>query len=188
MEKEIVMKKAVYGIATSEAQAARIARALQAAGFPDGDISVLFPDKTGSRDLAHESHSKAPEGATAGATTGGVIGGSLGWLVGIGSLAIPGVGPFIAAGPIMATMAGAAVGAAAGGLTGALVGYGIPEYEAKLYDGKIRAGNILLSVHAENGDEAKRAEEILKREGAQDISRGGEASPEDAPKIRATGR
>ena len=134
--------KAVFGIAKSVAQAERIADGLKAAGFSGDDISVLFPDKEGTRDFAHEQHTKAPEGAATGAGTGGVLGGALGWLVGIGSLAIPGVGPFIAAGPIMAALAGAAVGAAAGGLAGALVGLGIPEYEAKRYEGKIREGNI----------------------------------------------
>ena len=132
--------KAVFGIATSMPQAERIANQLKAAGFSGNDISVLFPDKTGTRDFAHEQHTKAPEGAAAGASTGGVLGGGLGWLVGIGALAIPGVGPFIAAGPIMAALAGAAVGAAAGGLTGALIGLGIPEYEAKQYEGKILKG------------------------------------------------
>ena len=168
--------KAVLGIATSERQAERIALALKVAGFPGNDISVLFPDKTGSRDFAHEQHTKAPEGAMAGAGSGGVIGGGLGWLVGIGALAIPGVGPFIAAGPIMAALAGAAVGAAAGGLTGSLVGLGIPEYEAKQYEGKILKGNILISVHTETGDEIDRAKEIFKREGAQDISYTGETA------------
>lgn len=187
-------KRAVYCIATSEAQTERIARALKASGFPDSDISVLFPDKTGKRDFAHEAHTKAPEGAATGATTGGLLGGGLGWLVGIGSLAIPGVGPFIAAGPIMAAMAGAAIGAAAGGMTGALVGFGIPEHEAKLYDGKIRAGNVLISVHCNTGEEASSAKEIFEREGAEDISSSSEASAdsavghEDAPKIRSTGR
>ena len=168
--------KAVFGIATSVPQAERIANQLKAAGFSGNDISVLFPDKTGTRDFAHEQHTKAPEGAAAGASTGGVLGGGLGWLVGIGALAIPGVGPFIAAGPIMAALAGAAVGAAAGGLTGALVGLGIPEYEAKRYEGKMLKGNMLMSVHAEDGDEVDRAKEIFKREGAQDISYTGEAA------------
>ena len=168
--------KAVFGIATSVPQAERIANQLRAAGFSGDDISVLLPDKTGTRDFAHEQHTKAPEGAAAGASTGGVLGGGLGWLVGIGALAIPGVGPFIAAGPIMAALAGAAVGAAAGGLTGALVGLGIPEYEAKQYEGKILKGNMLISVHTEDGDEVDRAKEIFKREGAQDISYTGEAA------------
>ena len=170
--------KAVFCIATNVPQAERIVNELRAAGFAGDDISVLFPDKTGTRDFAHEQHTKAPEGAATGAGTGGLLGGGLGWLVGIGALAIPGVGPFIAAGPIMAALAGAAVGAAAGGLTGALVGLGIPEYEAKQYEGKILKGNMLISVHTEDGDEVDRAKEIFKREGAQDISYTGEAAVE----------
>ena len=169
-------KKSVLCIASSEPQVERIANQLRAAGFSGNDISVLFPDKTGTRDFAHEQHTKAPEGAAAGAGTGGVLGGGLGWLVGIGALAIPGVGPFIAAGPIMAALAGAAVGAAAGGITGALVGLGIPEYEAKQYEGKIRKGNMLISVHTDDGKEVAKAKEIFKREGATDISYTGEAS------------
>lgn len=168
--------KAVFGIATSVGQAEQIAMQLKAAGFSGDDISVLFPDKEGSRDFAHEQHTKAPEGAAAGAGTGGLLGGGLGWLVGIGALAIPGVGPFIAAGPIMAALAGAAVGAAAGGLTGALVGLGIPEYEAKRYEGKILKGNILISVHTEDSKEVEKAKEIFKREGAQDIAYTGETA------------
>jgi hypothetical protein len=175
-EETIVADKAVFGIAKSVAQAEQIASGLKAAGFSGDDISVLFPDKEGTRDFAHEQHTKAPEGAATGVGTGGVLGGALGWLVGIGSLAIPGVGPFIAAGPIMAALAGAAVGAAAGGLAGALVGLGIPEYEAKRYEGKIREGNILISVHTDDGNEVNRAKEIFKREGAEDISYTGEAS------------
>src|SRR5271170_1184261 len=146
-------KKAVFGIAKTESQAIAIADNLRAAGFSNNDVSVLFPDKQGSKDFAHEQHTKAPEGAAAGAGTGAVLGGTLGWLVGIGALAIPGVGPFIAAGPIMAALAGAGVGAAAGGLTGALVGMGIPEYEAKRYEGKVKDGKILMSVHTRDGDE-----------------------------------
>ncbi len=168
--------KAVFCIATNVPQAERIVNQLRAAGFAGDDVSVLFPDKTGTRDFAHEQHTKAPEGAATGAGTGGLLGGGLGWLVGIGALAIPGVGPFIAAGPIMAALAGAAVGAAAGGLTGALVGLGIPEYEAKQYEGKILKGNMLISVHTEDGEEVDRAKEIFKREGAQDISYTGEAA------------
>jgi hypothetical protein len=175
--------KSVFCIASSQRQVERIANQLKADGFFGNDISVLFPDKTGTRDFAHEQHTKAPEGAAAGAGTGGLLGGGLGWLVGIGTLAIPGVGPFIAAGPIMAALAGAAVGAAAGGLTGALVGLGIPEYEAKQYEGKIREGNMLISVHAEDSKAVDKAKEIFKREGAHDISYTGEASiksPESA--------
>ena len=170
------MAKAVFCIATSESQAESIVNQLKSAGFADSDISVLFPDKTGTKDFAHEQHTKAPEGAVTGASTMGVVGGALGWLAGIGSLAIPGVGPFIAAGPIMAALSGAALGAAVGGITGALVGMGIPEYEAKRYEGKIKAGNILISVHSESSDETKRAKEIFEQAGAQDISSSSEAA------------
>lgn len=169
-------KKAVFGIASNEVQAEQIAMALKREGFSGNDISVLCPDKSGTRDFAHEQHTKAPEAAAAGAGTGGVLGAGLGWLVGIGSLAIPGVGPLIAAGPIMAALSGAAVGAAVGGLTGALAGLGVPEYEAKQYEGKIREGNILISVHTEDGREVERAKEIFKREGAHDISYTAEAA------------
>src|SRR5271170_304440 len=172
------MDKAVFAIATSEAQAINIANQLKSAGFSNNDISVLFPDKMGSRDFAHEQHTKAPEGAAVGASTGAVLGGALGWLVGIGSLAIPGVGPFIAAGPIMAALAGAGVGAAAGGIAGALVGMGIPEYEAKRYEGRVKDGGILLSVHSDDSAWTKKAKEILERTGAQDISSTGEANAE----------
>ena len=169
------MAKAAFCIATSEFQAESIVNELKIAGFADNDISVLFPDKTGTKDFAHEQNTKAPEGAIAGVGTGGVLGGALGWLAGIGALAIPGVGPFIAAGPIMAALGGAAVGATVGGIAGALVGMGIPEYEAKRYEGKIRAGNILISVHSENYDETKRAKEIFTQAGAQDIASSSEA-------------
>jgi Protein of unknown function (DUF3341) len=169
------MKKAVFGIAKSEQQAVRIVEALKAAGFSNSDVSVLFPDKSGTRDFAHEQHTKAPEGAATGAGTGAVLGGALGWLAGIGALAIPGLGPFIAAGPIMAALAGAGVGAAAGGLTGALVGMGIPEYEAKRYEGKVKNGNILISVHTDDGAERDRAKQIFTDLGAEDISYTGEA-------------
>jgi hypothetical protein len=170
------MKKAVFGIAKTENQAINIANQLQSAGFSPNDISVLFPDKTGTRDFAHEQHTKAPEGAATGAGSGAVLGGALGWMVGIGALAIPGLGPFIAAGPIMAALAGAGAGAAAGGLTGALIGMGIPELEAKQYEGKVKNGNILMSVHAEDGREVIRAKKILKNGGAEEISYTGEAS------------
>jgi hypothetical protein len=173
------VEKAVFGIAKNEPQAVVIANALKAAGFSNNDVSVLFPDKSGTRDFAHEQHTKAPEGAAAGAGTGAVLGGAFGWLVGIGALAIPGVGPFIAAGPIMAALAGAGVGAAAGGLTGALVGMGIPEYEAKRYEGRVKDGNILMSVHTRNGEERDRAKEIFKNAGAEDISYTGEAAVAD---------
>lgn len=170
------MKRAVFGLANTESQAATIADDLKAAGFAADDISVLFPDKTGTRDFAHEQHTKAPEGATVGGGSGAVLGGAVGWLVGIGALAIPGLGPFIAAGPIMAALAGAGVGAAAGGITGALVGMGMPELEAKRYEGKIQGGNILVSVHSEDREERKRAKDILQHDGAVDISDTGEAA------------
>ena len=164
------MAKAVFCIAKSEAQTTTIVDQLKAAGFSSNDISVLFPDKTGTKDFAHEQNTKAPEGAATGAGTGGVIGGALGWLVGIGALAIPGLGPFIAAGPIMAALSGAAAGAALGGLSGALIGMGIPEYEAKRYEGKVKDGNMLISVHTEDSTEQKRAKDIFTRAGAEDIS------------------
>src|SRR5580658_8695939 len=149
-------KSSVICIAKSEAQAISIANELKAANFSNNDISVLFPDKAGTKDFAHEQHTKAPEGATTGGVTGGILGGAFGWLVGIGALAIPGVGPFIAAGPIMAALGGAAVGGAVGGIAGALIGMGIPEYEAKRYEGKVRSGNILISVHTERSEDAHR--------------------------------
>jgi hypothetical protein len=164
------MSKSVFGLCDTEGQAESIVDNLKTAGFSNNDISVLFPDKSGTRDFAHEQNTKAPEGAATGAGTGGVFGGVLGWLAGIGSLAIPGVGPFIAAGPIMAALAGAGIGAAVGGLSGALIGMGIPEYEAKSYEGKIKGGNILISAHSENSDETERAKDIFERGGAHDIS------------------
>ena len=169
-------KKSVFCIATTRPQADRIVNQLRSANFSNNDISVLFPDKETTRDFAHEKNTKAPEGAVAGASTGGVLGGALGWIVGIGALAIPGVGPFIAAGPIMAALGGAAIGAAAGGITGGLIGMGIPELEAKRYEGKVKAGNILISVHTEDSEEIDRAEAIFEAEGAEDICTTGEAS------------
>jgi hypothetical protein len=159
--------KAVFCIVKSESQATNIVDELKGAGFANTDISALFPDKKGSRDFAHEQNTKAPEGAAAGAGAGGLLGGTLGWLAGIGALAIPGVGPFIAAGPIMGLLGGAAVG---------LIGYGIPELEAKQYEGKVKGGNILLSVHTDDGNEVTRAKEIFKRNGAEDIAYTGESS------------
>jgi hypothetical protein len=155
-------KKSVICIATSRTQAEQIIERLQGAGFSNNDISVLFPDKTGTRDFAHEKGTKAPEGAATGAGTGGVVGGALGWLAGIGALAIPGVGPFIAAGPIMAALSGAAIGATVGGVGGALVGLGIPEYEAKRYEGKVKNGNILISVHTDDTEEVRQAKKIFE--------------------------
>jgi hypothetical protein len=170
------MKKAVFGIARTEEQAVNIVNRFKESGFSPNDISVLFPDQTGSRDFAHEEHTKAPEGAATGGTAGVILGGAVGWLVGIGALAIPGVGPFIAAGPIMAALAGAGAGAFAGGIIGILAGMGIPELEAKQYESKIKSGNILMSVHTDNGKEVTRAKEILEQCGADDISYTGEAS------------
>ena len=169
------MVKSVYGIATSDIQADAIIRSLHVAGFSSDDISVLFPDRGTSRDFAHVQATKGPEGAATGAGTGGVLGGALGWLAGIGVLSIPGAGPFIAAGPILAALSGAAVGAAVGGFTGALVGVGIPEYEARRYEGKIRDGNILISVHTESADLKRIAREVLDRGGASDVGDAGEA-------------
>ena len=170
------MAKAVFCLAKTYRQAEQIVDKLKIAGFSNNDISVLLPDTQGTKDFAHEKNTKAPEGAATGAGAGGVVGGALGWLAGIGALAIPGVGAFVAAGPIMAMLGGAAVGAALGGITGALVGMGIPEYEAKRYDGKLKQGNILISVHSENSTETDRAEAIFKQAGAQDIATSGEAA------------
>ncbi|MFN9066398.1 MAG: DUF3341 domain-containing protein, partial [Bdellovibrionales bacterium] len=150
-------------------------------GFSTSDISVLMPEPTGSQEFAHTKGSKAPEGATTGATSGAVIGGTLGLLVGIGALAIPGVGPFIAAGPIMAALAGAGVGGAVGGIGGALIGFGIPEYEAKRYEGYMKNGGILLSVHAATSDEVDKAKKCLEDTGASDVSSTGEVKGDWRP-------
>jgi len=166
--------RAVFCLARDEAQAGSIVDSLKTAGFASDDISVLMPDKRSSREFAHEKHTKAPEGAATGALTGGVLGGVLGWLTGIGALAIPGLGPFVAAGPIMAALSGTAIGGATGGLIGALVGMGIPEFEAKRYESRLKEGKILVSVHSENSDETRRAREIFERAGAEDISSSGE--------------
>lgn len=168
--------KCVFCIASSEAQASEIVNQLKASGFSNNDISALLPDKTGTKDFAHEHHTKAPEGATTGGVLGGALGGGLGWLSGAGLVAIPGLGLLIAAGPIMAALSGVAVGAAFGGIVGALVGMGIPEYEAKRYEGKIREGNILISVHCERSEAANRARDIFDRAGAYDIASRAEAS------------
>ena len=167
---------AVFGIFKSRNQAEQTVDRLLASGFTNNDISVLLADQQSSKEFAHEKNTKAPEGATTGATTGGAIGGTLGLLAGIGALAIPGVGPFIAAGPIMGALAGVGAGAAVGGLIGALVGLGIPEYEAKRYEGHIKDGGILLSVHCDTAEDIKRAKELLKTSGADDIASSGEKS------------
>ncbi len=169
------MAQSVFCTAT-DTQTEIIIRNLKSAGFTADDISVLMADKGGTRDFAIEHGTKAPEGAATGAGTGALVGGTLGWLAGIGALAIPGLGPFIAAGPIMAALSGAAVGGTVGGLTGALVGMGISEFEAKQYEGKIQAGGCLISVHSEDGNETKRAKAIFENAGAEDITHGGEVS------------
>lgn len=169
-------KKAVIGLLSNHAQAELVVGDLQRAGFGNNDISVLFPDKEGTRDFAHEQNTKAPEGAVTGAGAGGAIGGTIGLLAGLGALAIPGVGPLIAAGPIMAALSGAAAGAAVGGITGALVGMGIPEIEAKQYEGRVKNGNILISVHTEDEEARARAKQVLKNGGATDVVSAGEQS------------
>lgn len=173
------MSKAVICIAKTQVQAETIVTRLESAGVSTSDISVLMPDRSSTHDFAHEHHTKAPEGAAIGGSAGGVAGGVLGLLAGIGALAIPGVGPFIAAGPIMAALSGAAVGATLGGVTGALIGLGMPEYEAKQYEAKLKEGNILISVHTSEGDEAQRIEEILEDAGAEDVSITGEEGVDD---------
>lgn len=170
---------AVFGIYKSVAQAERAVSVLTGAGFANNAISVLLADAQSSRDFAHEKNTKAPEGTATGVAAGGIIGGTLGLLAGIGSLAIPGVGPLIAAGPIMATLAGLGVGGAAGGIIGALVGMGIPEYEAKRYEGRVKDGGVLLSVHCDTSQEIDRAKDMLKNTGAEDIASTGEASGAD---------
>jgi len=164
------MKQAVIGLVPTTMQADALMVLLRATGIKDSDISVVMPDFIASRDLGHEKHSKAPEGASAGAGTGLVIGGALGWLAGMGAVSLPGLGPLLAAGPILAALSGAAVGGAAGGLIGTLIGLGIPEYEARQYEGKLRDGNILVSVHTEDYQTAKAVREILKAGGVQDAT------------------
>lgn len=184
---------AVFGIYPTYASVEAGVGSLQSAGFRNEDISVLMPENVGSKEFAHEKGTKAPEGAATGAGTGAVVGGVLGVLAGIGLLAVPGLGPFIAAGPIMAGLAGLGVGGAVGGIAGALIGLGIPEYEAKRYEGRVKEGGILLSVHCDSSEWTKRAKEVLERTGAQDIASTGEASADyaksDKPLPRAmTGR
>lgn len=169
------MSKSVFCTAQTREVANRIVEQLKIAGVQANDISALFPDQPGSAgggstSLTHEQHTKLPEGASTGAGVGGLLGGGLGWLMGIGALAIPGLGPFIAAGPIMALLGGAAAGAALGGLSGALIGLGVPEYEAKRYEGQVKAGNILISVHTRNDEEVQRAKVVLSGSGAENIS------------------
>ena len=179
-------KTAVFGIYGTHEAVDRGADTLVRSGFASSDISVLLPENLGSKSIATQKATKAPEGAATGAGTGAVLGGTLGLLAGIGALAIPGVGPLIAAGPIMAALTGVGVGGAVGGLTGALVGMGIPEYEAKRYEGHLQHGGILLSVHCDTSDEIKRAKEIMQRTGAQDISSTGESSVGSDEQARGT--
>jgi ActD protein len=181
---------AAFGIYRDRTSVENAVDVLRQENFRNTDISVLFPENQGTKDFAHEKNTKAPEGAATGAGSGAVVGGTLGWLAGIGALAIPGVGPFIAAGPIVAALAGAGVGGAIGGITGALIGMGIPEYEAKRYEGRVKEGGILLSVHCDDSKWTKRAKEILERTGAQDVSSTGEAGADfqktDKPMPRAS--
>ncbi len=170
------MNASVYCTTKTLEQAENIVAELKLAGFTSDDISALLPDKRGTKDFAHEHNTKAPEGATTGGVAGLGVGAAVGWLAGIGALAIPGVGPLIAAGPIMAALGGAAIGTAAGGIIGALVGLGIPEFEAKRYDAKIREGNILISVHTDDSKQRDVAKDVFKRNNADDISSASEAS------------
>jgi len=171
---------AVFGIYRHREDLEEGVMDLKTSGFRNTDISVLYPENAGNKDLAHERSSKAPEGIAAGAGTGALIGGTLGWLAGVGALAIPGVGPFVAAGPIMAALAGLGVGSTVGGLTGAMIGAGIPEYEAKRYEGRIKSGGLLLSVHCDDSHWTKLAKSILERTGAEDISATGEGTADYA--------
>jgi hypothetical protein len=168
--------KAVFGIYPNTAVAESAVDSLVTSGFSNDDVSVLMSDVEGTKDFAHQKATKAPEGTTVGVATGGVVGGTLGLLAGIGALAIPGVGPLIAAGPIMGALAGLGVGGAVGGLVGALVGMGIPEYEAKRYEGRVKDGGVLLSVHCDTSAEINRAKDVLKETGAEDIASSGEES------------
>jgi hypothetical protein len=172
----LMSKDSVIGLATSRSMADAVVQRLYNANFSYDDISVLMPDTAGTRDFAHEKHTKVPEGISTGAGTGGAIGGALGFLAGIGALTIPGIGPFIAAGPLVAALSGVGAGAAVGGIAGGLIGLGIPEYEAKQYEGKIREGNILISVHCANSDEGDRAEQILEAAGVRHVSNTSESS------------
>jgi hypothetical protein len=179
---------AVFGLYATQEQVEAAVDKLRAAGFRPTDISILLPENLGTKDLAHEKHSKAPEGASTGAASGAVLGGVLGWLTGIGALAIPGLGPFLAAGPIVALLAGVGAGATVGGVTGALIGAGIPEFEAKRYEGLIKGGRILLSVHSDDREWTKRAKGILEATGADNISATSEAKGDYANTERPSTR
>ena len=184
---------AVFGIYPDRTAVEEAVEHLRNAGFRSTDVSVLFPDNQGTKDFAHEKNTKAPEGATTGVVAGGITGGVLGWLTGIGALAIPGIGPFVAAGPIVAALAGAGAVGTLGGIVGALVGMGIPEYEAKRYEGRIREGGILVSVHCDSADWVKRCKEVMVQSGAQDIGSTGEKQGDFAnadkpmPRVRGAG-
>jgi hypothetical protein len=181
---------AVFGIYQTQADVEYAVDALKAEGFRNTDVSVLFPENQGTKDFAIEKHTKAPEGTAVGASTGVVVGGVLGWLAGIGALAIPGIGPLIAAGPIVAALTGIGVGGTVGGIAGALIGMGIPEYEAKRYEGRIKDGGILLSVHCDSSNWVTKSKAILERTGAQDVASAGEAAADwqtsDKPLPRAS--
>lgn len=182
------MSKTVICIAKTQAHAETIVTRLKDEDISTADISVLLPDSSGNRDFAFEHNTKAPEGATIGGSAGGLAGGVFGLLAGIGALAIPGVGPFIAAGPIVAALSGAAIGAAIGGIAGALVGMGVPEYEAKQYEGKVKKGNVLISVDTDDNEEAMRIKRIMENEQAEDVSITGETDMRKEDKAYATNR
>ena len=177
---------AVFGVYPTRESADTAVDTLRTKGFRSTDISVLFPQNSGSKEFGHEKGTKSAEGAVAGGGSGAAIGGALGWLAGIGMLAIPGVGPFIAAGPIVATLAGMGAGGALGGVTGALIGLGIPEYQAKRYEGRMRKGGILLSVHADDQEWAGKGRQILEQTGAEDVSSIGESKGDFANTDRPT--
>ncbi|HYK16987.1 MAG TPA: quinol:electron acceptor oxidoreductase subunit ActD [Bryobacteraceae bacterium] len=179
---------AVFGIYRDTTALGEGLERLRTAGFRSTDVSVLMPENLGTKDFVHRKDTKAPEGTTTGAVSGAVIGGALGWLVGIGALAIPGMGPFIAAGPIMATLAGVGAGGAVGGVAGALIGMGIPEYEAKRYEGRVKSGGLLISVHCDSSDWVKRAKTVLEETGAEDVAASGEATADYAMSDRPASR
>ena len=179
---------AVFGIYKDVAALSGALEDLESAGFRSTDVSVLMPENLGTKDLVHRKETKGPEGAAAGAVSGVVVGGALGWLAGVGALAIPGLGPFIAAGPIMGLLAGAGALGAVGGITGSLIGLGMPEYEAKRYEGRVKAGGILLSVHCDSSDWVKRAKKILEEAGADDVAASGEATADYATSDRPGSR
>ena len=184
---------AVFGIYPDRIAVEEGVEHLRAAGFRNADISVLFPENPGTKDFGHEKNTKAPEGATSGVVAGGITGGVLGWLTGIGALAIPGIGPFIAAGPIVAALAGAGAVGTLGGIIGALAGFGVPEYEAKRFEGRIREGGVLLSVHCDDSEWVKKAKDILEHTGAQEIASATEKRGDFAnadkptPRVRTVG-